>query len=76
MSTDISIEKTRNELIAKPPEHGHWIIARNPQWKAYSVHHCSRCGYYIHDNKLTKRDKLNYCSNCGAIMDERIEDYR
>lgn len=56
-----------------PTRHGHWIVKVNPNWKAYTIHECSECGYYIHDTKLTIRDTLNYCQNCGAHMDEEVK---
>ena len=52
--------------------HGRWIVKDNPNWRAYSIHECSLCGYYVHDTKLTKRDTMRYCQNCGAKMDEGV----
>lgn len=53
--------------------HGHWErIPNTPTWK------CSVCGYeitgFIDRDGLTPMDcKVNYCSRCGAKMDEVTE---
>ena len=58
---------------AVPVRHGHWVrIPNTPTWK------CSICGYeitgFIDRDGLTPMDcKVNYCSRCGAKMDEVTE---
>lgn len=43
-------EVLRREYVdVVPVRHGHWIVKVNPNWKAYTIHECSACGYYIHD---------------------------
>ena len=44
--------------------HGHWVLRKEKDTFGYINHyHCSQC------DKESK-DIGNYCSNCGAIMDE------
>lgn len=56
--------------------HGHWILSKDKYWKT-----CSECGTEF-DVSLgmveiftcdTDVDEMNYCSNCGAKMDEVSE---
>lgn len=50
--------------------HGTWEDRPNPQWKAYDIRHCSKCGWNIPKNNLRKKDlNWNYCPHCGARMD-------
>lgn len=50
--------------------HGRWEDRPNPQWKAYDIRHCSKCGWNIPKNNLRKKDlNWNYCPECGARMD-------
>lgn len=50
--------------------HGCWEDRPNPQWKAYDIRHCSKCGWNIPKNNLRKKDlNWNYCPECGARMD-------
>lgn len=54
--------------------HGRWIDRENPQWKAYDIRHCSKCGWNIPKTKLRNKDShWNYCPNCGALMDLEVE---
>ena len=53
---------------AEPIKHGHWIEEKN--W-----YECSVCGsgtYFIKDEYLPEEFNAlpNYCSDCGAKMDE------
>ena len=55
--------------------HGRWIKRQNPQWKAYYHDACSVCGWWntknalCYDGKKKPGHSLNYCPNCGAMMD-------
>lgn len=52
---------------AEPVKHGHWIF--NPKdaiEMMFTLPKCSKCG-------AESSDGGNYCSNCGAKMDE-VED--
>lgn len=70
----IDIIEESPTIEAVPVRHGRWIVKDNPNWRAYSIHECSLCGYYVHDTKLAKRDTMRYCQNCGAKMDEEVEE--
>lgn len=55
--------------------HGHWEDRPNPQWKAYDIRHCSKCGWNIPKNNLRKKDlNWNYCPECGAKMDKGVTE--
>lgn len=45
--------------------HGYWI-------EFWDYLKCSNCNYEFTDNNDIKR--FNYCPNCGAQMDEEVED--
>ena len=47
----------------EPVKHGHWIKS----FDHYDRYMCSACGH------LTNTESDNYCSNCGALMDEVTE---
>ena len=47
-----------------PVKHGHWIKSLDH----YDRYMCSACGH------LTNTESDNYCSNCGALMDEEEND--
>ena len=56
-------------------KHGEWEDRPNPQWKAYDIRHCSKCGWNIPKNNLRKKDlNWKYCPNCGAKMDKGEEE--
>ena len=46
-------------------KHGHWVYVGHG-WAGESILKCSMCGHQTPDDG-------NYCSNCGAKMDE-VED--
>ena len=55
--------------------HGTWEDRPNPQWKAYDIRHCSKCGWNIPKNNLRKKDlNWNYCPHCGAKMDGGVTE--
>lgn len=48
--------------------HGHWEYNPKDAFEVmYELPKCSVCGH-------ESSDALNYCSNCGAKMDEEIEE--
>lgn len=48
---------------------GEWIDEPYKQYPAYSIRHCSNCGWSIHKTKLRDIDQhWQYCPNCGAEM--------
>lgn len=50
--------------VVNPVKHGHWVPTEqtsNFEWE------CSVCGNGFTNNKL------NYCYDCGARMDEEVE---
>ena len=56
---------------AVPVFHARWVsaypdIEPNPMFN-YGI--CSRCGF-----EQSISDKLNYCPNCGAIMDGEVQE--
>ena len=57
---------------AEPVPHGHWEYVNTHQFHTY--YSCSECGNvtddYIFNNQTLQYDKLYYCPNCGAKMDE------
>lgn len=52
----------------EPVRHGKWIICKtyNPAFKGFE---CSECGAQFQGYRPD-----NYCGNCGAKMDEQMED--
>ena len=80
--TDVEFEKTNeiefctpkgNKVLFQKVRHGHWEhIPNTPEWR------CSICGYrisgFIERNGFTPMGcNVNYCSRCGALMDEVTE---
>ena len=58
---------------AQPVVHAHWIqdkgLFRNPIVK------CSHCGNFLDMNGVNAgRGNANFCPNCGAKMDEEMEN--
>lgn len=51
-----------------PIVHGHWIVEGSGYCGDYAE--CSECGEII---EFSPRQKMNYCPNCGAKMDEEAE---
>lgn len=55
--------------------HGRWNKVVNPAWPAYSHDKCSICGWWntknaqCYDGGHKPGHGLNYCPNCGAMMD-------
>ena len=45
-----------------PVVHAHWILLREPNGKPYCFS-CSNCDFRT-------KSGLNFCGDCGAIMDE------
>lgn len=52
------------KLLAEERKHGHWIGKPIP---GYSIVRCSVC--FAFANNI---ERLNYCPNCGAKMDEGV----
>lgn len=52
-----------------PVTHGRWI-SKNPHGYEWTFV-CSNCGYV---DGFPFNDRHNYCPNCGAKMDETVED--
>lgn len=44
------------------PKHGHWVYVGHG-WAGEGIYKCSICGHQTPDDG-------NYCSNCGARMNE------
>ena len=59
--SDIMIEDAPT-IEAEPVRHGHWEKIGTIE-NTWVVHKCSYCGYQTIDNG-------QYCTNCGAKMDE------
>lgn len=63
--TDECIEKIVNKIAeAKPVVRGEWKVVDASEPRRYG---CSNC-------KILSWDTYNYCSNCGAKMDEREDE--
>lgn len=56
-------------IEAKPVVHAHWISKNDHGYEWIFV--CSNCGYI---DGYPFNDRSNYCPNCGAKMDEPIEE--
>ena len=77
---DLSYKASVKRVLMQAPEadavevkHGEWEDRPNPQWKAYDIRHCSKCGWNIPKNNLRKKDlNWKYCPNCGADMRGKI----
>ena len=61
--------KNTPTIEAKPVVHGRWI-SKNPHGYEW-VFVCSNCDYI---DGYPFNDRSNYCPNCGARMDEPIEE--
>lgn len=70
---DIFLDLIMNskEINAKPIVYAHWILEREPDGNPY-CYHCSYCDSDFHNIGIKCASK--YCPNCGATMNERIED--
>ena len=61
--------------------HGRWVKRQNPQWKAYYHDACSICGWWNTKNSMCYNGmkkpghSLNYCPNCGALMDVKEDEH-
>ena len=72
--SDVFVYKSQiDEMPADYPseevEEGEWIDKENPQWRAYEIRYCSKCGWNIHKTKLRQADlNWNFCPNCGIKM--------
>lgn len=53
-----------------PVVHGRWISKNHHGYEWVFV--CSNCDYI---DGYPFNDRPNYCPNCGAKMDETVEDY-
>ena len=56
-------------IEAKPVVHAHWISKNHHGYEWIFV--CSNCDYI---DGYPFNDRSNYCPNCGAKMDEPIEE--
>ena len=56
-------------IEAKPVVHAHWISKNDHGYEWIFV--CSNCDYI---DGYPFNDRSNYCPNCGAKMDEPIEE--
>lgn len=56
-------------IEATPVVHGRWISKNHHGYEWVFV--CSNCGYI---DGYPFNDRSNYCPNCGAKMDEPIEE--
>lgn len=53
---------------AEPIRHGHWEYNPKDAFEVmFELPKCSVCGH-------ESSDALKYCSNCGALMDEEVEE--
>lgn len=67
-----SVFRAINRQIAAdvaPVVHGRWISKNHHGYEWIFV--CSNCGYI---DGYPFNDRSNYCPNCGAKMDEPIEE--
>ena len=59
---------------AMPVRHGQWKLHGNDDDLAASFF-CSLCGWNMDENEYLDRwSHLNYCPNCGAKMDEEVNE--
>ena len=56
-------------IDAAPVVHGRWEYSAC----SYSTPKCSCCGWCIPYSEDSVLDARNYCPNCGAKMDGRVE---
>lgn len=67
------IYELENAPTVDPVKHGHWIeVQRIHETDHTAICECSLCGdtVWVYDGQRA----WNYCSNCGAKMDEVEED--
>ena len=65
------IDDYAEPVEAEPVQHGHWWLEREPDGTPFCFH-CSACdsdGHHIGIKAAT-----DYCPNCGAKMDEEVQD--
>jgi hypothetical protein len=55
------------------PKCGEWVIKRNEFYTSYNMYYaeCSNCK---HTESTGMVDRLKYCPNCGAKMDNHVAD--
>ena len=53
-----------SEALEQEPRKGHWITRPH----VYGITYCSECDFEL------KIDDTNYCPNCGAKMEKRLEE--
>lgn len=59
------VEIIDNAPTVEPVRHGHWIFnSKDALEMMFTLPKCSKCG-------VESSDGGNYCSHCGAKMDER-----
>ena len=74
-----ALDKAIESLSADvaPVRHGHWIEYGENEDGTHNIC-CSICDGFIkskgHANSCYTRNKYRYCHNCGARMDEEIDD--
>ena len=56
------VKQVLSDAPTVEPKHGHWVYVGHG-WAGESIRKCSICGHQTPDDG-------NYCSNCGAKMDE------
>ena len=66
---EVDIEENSLEVIGYTPtvepKHGYWVYVGHG-WAGEGIHKCSICGHQTPDDG-------NYCSNCGARMENANE---
>lgn len=69
----ISMVDDAPTIDAVPVKHGHWIGIEfdgyADGYPVYDVWECSVCG-----NEIYGEDTPDYCCDCGAKMDEEVQD--
>ena len=58
-------------IDAEPVRHGRWILEKEPNGVPYCFH-CSICDSDF--RYLGIKTVYNYCPNCGAKMDEEVQN--
>lgn len=67
--TGFTILSIAKKIGLQPVVHGQWI-SKNPHGYEWTFI-CSNCGYV---DGFPFEDRYNYCPNCGAKMDETVEE--